>query len=223
MIYEEFKGFKFVKVGEFKLGDTAYKYGQKSKKGETLWECPTLCKLTDPNFLNASSSTYIVTLGKKPTVRDILYVGMYTETLNNRWFQNKEHEECSLSWHSDNLDNNINLLLKKLHNIPTDKEWTSKKQEQLQSVLENHMGLNSRVDSKQPADKKISLWLTVDPYQKGSNNKELNISTSIEQYFLENYDESMMPLPFNAKGKNKPKGLSVKDIILANTNSHQTC
>ena len=221
-MYEEFKGFKFVKVGTFKLGHTTYAYGHKSKKGETPWHYPTLCELTDANFLNASSSTYIVTLGGNPTTRDILYVGMYNETLNKRWFKNKKHDECSLSWHSENLDDNINLLLKKLHNIPTEKKWTSNKPELLKSTLEDYMDLNSRINSKRAADKEISLWLTVDPYQKCSNKKELNISTSIEQYFLENYDKSIMPLPFNAKGKNKPKGLSVKDIIWANTNAHQT-
>lgn len=207
------KGFDFVKVGVFKLGQLSYEYESANKKIQ--WKKPTLCELTDRSFIEASCSTYIVTLGQNCTENEILYVGMFTETLNKRWFKNKKHEGCYVSWHSENLDDNINLLLKKLSKESIgDKSWYVGKAgstRKIDDIFELKMELEQRVNSTHELDKEVSLWLTVDPFVAVSDERNINCSTSIEQVFLEDIEN--LSLPFNKKGRNPAQGRRVKDII----------
>ncbi len=207
------KGFDFVQAGVFKLGLTPYKY--ESAKKIVQWKNPTLCDLTTKELINAACSTYIVTLGENCTEKDILYIGMFTETLNKRWFKNKQHEGSYVSWHSENLDDNINLLLKKLSNSPIeDKIWNVGKTgnaKKIDDILEHNMNLKQRIRSGNERDKEISLWLTIDPFFSFSPEIHINCSTSIEQLFLE--DTENLKLPFNKKGRNPPQGMTVREII----------
>jgi hypothetical protein len=213
MEYITIKGFDFVKVGRFKLGLVPFEY--ESAKKKIQWKEPTLCELTDKNFINASCSTYIVTLGENCTEKEILYVGMFTETLNKRWFKNKKHEGCYVSWHSENLDDNINLLLKKLFKEPVgDKSWFVGKagcSKAIDDIFENSMNLEQKINSTHDCDKEVSLWLIVDPFITVPSRMSINCSTSIEQMFLE--DTKNLSLPFNKKGRNPTQGKTVKDII----------
>lgn len=207
------KGFDFVKAGVFKLGLTPYEY--ESAKQKIQWKNPTLCELTNKELINATCSTYIVTLGNNCTEKDILYVAMYTETLNKRWFKNKQHEGCYVSWHSENLDDNINLLLKKLSKSPVgDKSWNVGKTgnaKKTDDIFEHNMNLKQKVNSTNWRDKEVSLWLTIDPFFVFSPDMNINCSTSIEQIFLE--DTKNLKLPFNKKGRNPPQGLTVLEVI----------
>lgn len=206
------KGFDFVKVGVFKLGQAPYEYESANKKIQ--WKKPTLCELTDRSFIDASCSTYIVTLGQNCTENEILYVGMFTETLNKRWFKNKKHEGCYVSWHSENLDDNINLLLKKLSKEPIgDKGWYVGKtgsSRKIDDIFKLSMELEQRISSPHDCDKEVSLWLIVDPFIAVSPVMNINCSTSIEQLILEDIEN--LSLPFNKKGRNSPQGTPVKDI-----------
>ena len=211
MIRNTFKGFEFVKVGTFKLGKEPYLIG----KEKTPWNSPTLCELTNENFINASCSTYVVTLGQNCTEKDILYVGIFTDTLNKRWFKNRKHEKCYISWHSDNLDNNINFLLKKLSNISTGSaQWTvgdTGNANKLDNIFKEHFELEQRITSDKKSEKEISLWLTTNPYIELLTRVLMNCSTSIEQLFLE--DTENLKLPFNKKGRNRPQGRKISEII----------
>ncbi|GAB2991720.1 hypothetical protein [Psychrosphaera aestuarii] len=205
-----FKGFEFAKVGHFYLSGTPFEITSNGKTRD--WENPTAIHLVTEEILNAECSTYLVTIGTEPTEENILYVGEYTNSLKERWFREHKKGKTWVSWHSDNLDDNLNLLLKKLNSTETlGKNWVTSvsNKEQLQGKMEALIEQISGTDD----GKEISLWLTIDPYHVTRKaDKKVNISRSIEQFFLE---DPALVLPFNSKGRLSASGKTraVADIL----------
>lgn len=205
-----FKGFEFAKVGTFFLSDTPFEITSNGKTRE--WVKPTAIKLVTEKILNAECSTYLVTIGAEPTEENILYVGEYTSSLRKRWFREHKKGGTWISWHSDNLDDNLNLLLKRLNGIDTSgKNWvtTASNKNQLQNKMEALIEKIGGLES----ENEISLWLTFNPYHvtpKADNT--VNISRSIEQVILE---DLTLDLPFNSKGRLSAIGntKAVADIL----------
>lgn len=207
---KSFKGFEFAKIGQFYLSDTPFEITSNGKTRN--WENPTAIHLVTEEILNAECSTYLVTIGTEPTEESILYVGEYTNSLKERWFREHKKGKTWISWHSDNLDDNLNLLLKKLNGIDTSgKNWVStvSNKGQLQGKMEALISMTSVADG----ESEISLWLTTNPYHvTPKGDKTVNISRSIEQVFLE---DSALDLPLNSKGRLSASGntKTVADIL----------
>jgi hypothetical protein len=210
MEVKAFLGFDFVKVGTFYLGSNAYKYKDR------LWNKPTQIDFIDDEYVNSECSTYVVCLGDSCRMENILYVGEYTNSLMLRWF--RKHNQPSdkkinewVTWHSDNLDNNLNKLLQRVNDNETDvvTDWDARTENKKVAIESNIKAMLE--DLNQVGEKPtISLWLTYDPWVKVSSEVNLNISLAIEQVFL----ESDLCLPLNSKGRTKPpkNTLSVKAI-----------
>lgn len=205
-----FKGFEFVKIGEFYLSDCPFEYTHNGTK--KLWKTPTAIKLIGNELLNSECSAYLVTLGSQCKEQDILYVGEYTTSLKERWFKEHKRGNTWVSWHSTNLDDNINLLLKKLNNIEhKDKQWVTTKSNYY--GFEDKMAALISQAKAQEATPPVSLWLTTTPYFQALQSETcINASRSIEQVFLE---DNTLALPFNSKGKlvTNNHTRSVKDIL----------
>ncbi|WP_102798921.1 hypothetical protein [Bowmanella denitrificans] len=193
VLHKNYLGFDFVKAGHFELGEKSHTH----KNGE--WQKPTVFKPTNRNFLKAGTSAYLVILGSNYQQQNILYVGEYTGSLHNRWFQRHSQGEELVVWHSDNLADNINRVL--MCELQGDKAETSvprkpisDKDKKIISKIQTEM-LHQLQDGEAP---EISLWLTLDPYVETRTVGRLNISRAIEQHFLSNTN---LLLPLNSKGR----------------------
>lgn len=148
---------------------------------------------------------YLVTLGEQLPEDNILYAGMYTGTLNERWFKGRTHEECCVSWQSDNLDNNLNYLLKRLYNVPA-KDWyvgdkeklnaDKSRRDEINTKLNSGFDIENRANSNLDSDKEVALWLSVNPFV--SCIADMNCAASIEEMILK---DANFKLPFNKKGR----------------------
>ena len=205
---KQFLNFEFTKVGTFYLGGSAYK----SKNHN--WQSPTQIKFMNDGIVNAECSTYLVCFGEQYKQEHILYVGEYTNSLKQRWLRKHNsstiNEKQWVSWHSDNLDNNLNKLLKVVSEqlSITDVDWDAKTAQKKEAIHENISRMLSEIAIENSIPE-ISLWLTYDPWVKLPNGHQVNISRSIEQEFL----TSDLPLPLNTKGRIKPPSstISVKN------------
>ncbi|WP_448554464.1 hypothetical protein [Thalassotalea montiporae] len=208
---KQFLNFEFTKVGTFYLGESAYK----SKNHN--WKSPTQIKFINDDIVNAECSTYLVCLGDHCKQEHILYVGEYTNSLKQRWLRKHNslpaNKKQWVSWHSDNLDNNLNRLLKIVNEQLSikDVDWEAKTARKKEAIHENISKILSevKIGSSRP---ELSLWLTYDPWVKLPNGHQVNISRSIEQEFL----ASDLPLPLNTKGRNKPLSSTISVKIWAN-------
>lgn len=213
MIKKKFLGFEFVKVGEFHIGTNAFEH----KGGQ--WVRPTQIQFIHDDCVKAECSTYLVCLGADYKKENVLYVGEYTNSLHQRWLRkhnqpiNADRAEW-VSWHSDNLDNNINRLLHRLIGDESIKAkgWdarTDKKKAAIESDIQTMLDDITH----HLVEPEISLWLTYNPWIEISQDVTINISRAIEQRFL----ESVLPLPLNTKGRTKPpkNTLAVSEIALS--------
>lgn len=90
-----FNGFEFVQIGKSTFFDNPSR-----RKTKLPWYLGL--ELNHSDFAQAGKSAYIVT-----NQDDILYVGMYSGTFKERWLAGGNY-----IWHSDNVADNINNLLK---------------------------------------------------------------------------------------------------------------
>ena len=186
-----FLGFEFFKAGQFFISDQPYKN----------WQQPTILQLENLTHLQAENGCYLICLGDRYYEENILYVGYYSGTLKKRSLRiNKTNGEC-VSWHSDNIDDNVNKLLKIIHGIPCDdKAWKGAvaRRKDFDKNIRNL--INQVQQSGQQAE--ISLWLIKDPkITLEKNGICLNISAAVERYFL----ESKLKLPLNTVGNKQSK------------------
>ncbi|MEH8017487.1 hypothetical protein MN202_09595 [Rheinheimera muenzenbergensis] len=186
-----FLGFDFFKAGQFFISEQPYKN----------WQQPTVLQLENLTHLQAENGCYLICLGDGYCEENILYVGYYSGTLQRRSLRLNETSGEYVSWHSDNIDDNINKLLKIIHGIPCDdKAWKGavarRKQfdEQIRSLVHQVQ------QSGQQAE--ISLWLIADAnITLKKNGMCLNISAAVERYFL----DSALKLPLNTVGNKQRK------------------
>ncbi|GBL04792.1 hypothetical protein [Glaciecola sp. KUL10] len=216
MEFNQFNHFEFVKVGTFHLGKSTY------QRRASTWQNPTQVVIKNEKFLNAGTSAYLVCLGNEYRDEHILYAGEYSTTLQTRWLEkyNKQvnEDERWVSWHSDNLDINLNRLLTCLRDggdlsrivwkVTGKTEKTrARKRTQLSGCISNML---DEIDTR-GATPEISLWVIVNPLVLLPHVGELNISSSIEKYFL----LSDLALPFNSRGRGRSPGnaLTVEKIV----------
>ncbi|NVJ69671.1 MAG: hypothetical protein HWE08_04915 [Alphaproteobacteria bacterium] len=115
MIINRFLGFEFVKVAVFDLSEHPYTYIKNQKtKTENTWATPTRINFFDEAYVDAGQSAYLVCGGTEYQPEDILYVGEYSASLKERWLRLHAQGEVRewLVWHSDNLADGLNRLLK---------------------------------------------------------------------------------------------------------------
>lgn len=216
MLKRKFLYFDFVKAGTFYLGQNNYLIQNKDKSISREWKNPTQIRFYHNSIVNAECSTYLVCLGGQFKEEHILYVGEYTNSLGKRWLikhnQPSTKQDEWVSWHSDNLDNNLNKLLHVIHRQKTLSEvvWDARTESKKQAIASKIEKCLTQIQyaNDEPI---LSLWLTYDPWVGMPNGSKINISRSIEQIFL----ESDLPLPLNTKGRAKPPKnvLPVKEVF----------
>lgn len=96
---KEICGFDFIKIGEAYFAEEALKASGISDNYKLA------LKLIDNQFLNAEQSAYLVYEDEK-----LIYAGYYTGSFQKRWL--RIQNEKFYFWHSDNIDNYCNNLLK---------------------------------------------------------------------------------------------------------------
>jgi hypothetical protein len=151
LLTKNFCGFEFVEIGKSTFFDKPSR-----RKTKLPWHLGL--KLNHPDFALAGKSVYIVTHND-----DVLYVGMYSGNFKERWLAGGNY-----IWHSDNVADNINDLLK--------------------------------------AGSSCTIWLSINPFTT-IQGLDINISTDIESYLIEQYKPQ-----WNTVGVNK----SDKDHLLVN-------
>ena len=185
-----FLGFNFFKAGQFALSDVPYNH----------WQQPTILKLMNDAYLHADNGCYLICLGDDYSEENIMYVGYYSGTLKQRSLQFNKASAEYVSWHSDNIDDNINKLLKIIVGIPCeDKAWKGAvaRRKHFDETIRNFV--EQVKQSGQQAE--ISLWLIAEPKVTLPNNICLNISAAVERYFL----DSALTLPLNTVGNKQRK------------------
>ena len=95
-------GFDFVKIGEAYLCDEPLKA---KFDGKELENYKLALKLINNDLLKAEQSTYLVYVEDK-----LMYVGYYSGSFKTRWL--REQNNNLYFWHSDNIDNQVNKLIK---------------------------------------------------------------------------------------------------------------
>lgn len=188
---KKFLGFPFRKVGQFALSQHSYK----------KWLLPTIVKLDNDADLLATNGCYVICLGDAYCDSNILYVGYYSGTLQQRGLRRNSVSGEYMSWHSDNIDDNINKILKIIQGIPcNDKAWKGApgKRNNFDSTIRAF--INKVMSAGQLPE--ISLWLIENPIVKLADvGISLNISAAIERHFL----DSTLVLPLNTVGNTRKK------------------
>ncbi|MFT6910541.1 MAG: hypothetical protein ACJAS1_007273 [Oleiphilaceae bacterium] len=120
MLYKKFKGIEFVKVATFDISENPYTF--KIDEKEITSRTPTRVNFVNQSFLKAERSTYLVVAGTEYREKDILYVGVYTNSLKQSWLRLNKGSDFNewISWHGDKLDSRINKLLKETTGMPTE-------------------------------------------------------------------------------------------------------
>ena len=99
---ENICGFNFVKIGFAYLCDEPLKA---KFDGKELIDYKLALKLINNDLLKAEQSTYLVYVEDK-----LVYVGYYSGSFKTRWL--REQNNNLYFWHSDNIDNQVNKLIK---------------------------------------------------------------------------------------------------------------
>lgn len=110
MVLKKFKGFEFVKIATFEVSDNPYTF--KINEKVITSQTPTRVNFVNQSFLKAECSTYLVVAGTEYKEKDILYVGVFTNSLKQRWLRLNRGSDFNewVSWHGDKVDSKIKLL-----------------------------------------------------------------------------------------------------------------
>jgi hypothetical protein len=90
LIYKELIGFKFVKVGDFRINDKPLSVRY---KGDTA-EVKVSLKLIDESFLKSDESAYLIYAED-----ELVYVGEYSYNLKDRWLKKEDY-----IWHHTDIE-----------------------------------------------------------------------------------------------------------------------